>query len=191
MPGTHIFVTGQPGVGKSTLIQRVLQQMQLPPSTATGFFTEEVRSSGGERQGFDVVTLSGQRSPLSRAGTAGKGAPTVGKYVVDVPSFESLALPSIQPTPGTTRLVVIDEVGKMELFSAAFYPAVLAVLDTPGLLVFGSVPVARYGRTIPQVESLKTRPDVKVLMVTKDNRDRLVADLCQHIQAALQQLPEG
>lgn len=134
----------------------------------------------------------------------------VGKYVVDVASFESLALPSLAPTAGSTRLVVVDEVGewqqlwsrkaaapacapvmagsrsqssptagsqekskaadalpipcvlpattaiitaagKMELFSAAFYPAVLSVLDAPGLVVLGSVPVARYGRTIPQV----------------------------------------
>jgi hypothetical protein len=42
-------------------------------------------------------------------------------------------------------------VGKMELFSAAFYPAVLAVLDDPCLLVLGTVPVARYGRMIPHV----------------------------------------
>lgn len=67
----HLFVTGQPGAGKSTLIQRVLQQLQLPAHSATGFYTEEVRS-GGERQGFDVVTLDGQRSVLSRAGTARK-----------------------------------------------------------------------------------------------------------------------
>lgn len=66
----HVFVTGQPGVGKSTLIQRVLQQLALPPGTATGFYTEEVRDGAGERQGFDVVTLDGQRSTLSRVGTA-------------------------------------------------------------------------------------------------------------------------
>jgi nucleoside-triphosphatase len=67
----HLFVTGQPGVGKSTLIQRVLEQLQLPAQSATGFYTEEVRSDG-ERKGFDVVTLGGQRSILSRAGTARK-----------------------------------------------------------------------------------------------------------------------
>ena len=66
----HVFVTGQPGVGKSTLIQRVLQQLALPPGTATGFYTEEVRDSSGEREGFDVVTLDGRRSTLSRVGTA-------------------------------------------------------------------------------------------------------------------------
>lgn len=36
----------------------------------------------------------------------------VGKYVVDVPSFESLALPAMQPQASSTQLVVIDEVGE-------------------------------------------------------------------------------
>jgi hypothetical protein len=42
-----------------------------------------------------------------------------------------------------------------------------------------------------QVESLKSCRDVEVVQVTKANRDRLVADLCQRIQAALKQLPAG
>lgn len=69
----HIFLTGQPAVGKSTVISRVLEELQLPPGiTAQGFFTEEVRSNnagGGERTGFDVVTLDGKRGPLSRIGS--------------------------------------------------------------------------------------------------------------------------
>jgi nucleoside-triphosphatase len=58
-------------VGKSTLIQKVLQQLQLPCGTATGFYTEEVRN-GSERVGFDVVTLDGHRGVLSRVGPARK-----------------------------------------------------------------------------------------------------------------------
>lgn len=186
------------GRGQEHLIQRVLQELQLPPHAATGFWTEEVRdSSTGERTGFDVVTMDGRRSVLSRVGTARRGAHAVGKYVVDVPSFEALALSAIQPrqqaaaggtgqqqqqqpSAGGTRqqqLVVIDEIGKMELLSASFYPAVLAVLDSPHLLALGTVPVARYGRTIPQVEALKARPDVKVITVTKDTRERLMQDV--------------
>lgn len=80
---------------------------------------------------------------------APQGAPAVGKYSVDVRSFESLALPQLAPSAGT-QLYVIDEVGKMELFSRSFYPAVQALLDTAPL-VLGTVPVARQGRAIPQV----------------------------------------
>jgi nucleoside-triphosphatase THEP1 len=36
----------------------------------------------------------------------------VGKYVVDVQSFEALALPAIQTSSPATRLVVVDEVGE-------------------------------------------------------------------------------
>lgn len=41
----------------------------------------------------------------------------------------------------------------MELFSAKCYPAVQTVLDDPQLLVLGSLPVPKYGRTVPQVMS--------------------------------------
>nr|KAJ0210101.1 hypothetical protein LSAT_V11C400221660 [Lactuca sativa] len=54
---------------------------------------------------------------------------TVGRYRVDVASFESLALPELQ-FKEDTDLFVIDEVGKMELFSSLFFPAVLCVLES-------------------------------------------------------------
>ena len=40
--------------------------------------------------------------------------------------------------------------GKMELLSPKFYPAVTSLLDAAPLVI-GTVPVARYGRSIPQV----------------------------------------
>lgn len=74
----------------------------------------------------------------------------MGKYAVDVASFESLALPQLAPGCPGVRLYVIDEVGKMELLSRPFFPAVAALLDAVPL-VLGTVPVARAGRPIPQV----------------------------------------
>nr|KAJ0200696.1 hypothetical protein LSAT_V11C600319890 [Lactuca sativa] len=54
---------------------------------------------------------------------------TVGRYKVDVASFKSLALPELQ-FKEDTYLIVIDEVGKMELFSSLFFPAMLHVLES-------------------------------------------------------------
>ncbi|KAL4437178.1 hypothetical protein ABPG75_004317 [Micractinium tetrahymenae] len=116
---------------------------------ARGFYTEEVRQ-GGERLGFDVVTLDGRRGPLARAGAgAPRGGPTVGKYAVDVTSFERLALPELRPQQGA-QLYCVDEVGKMELLSPAFLPAVTSLLDAAPV-VLGTLPVAR----LPQASSIR------------------------------------
>ncbi|XP_021122064.1 cancer-related nucleoside-triphosphatase isoform X2 [Heterocephalus glaber] len=94
----HVFLTGSPGVGKTTLIQKASELLQSSGLPVDGFYTEEVRQ-GGRRTGFDVVTLSGARGPLSRVGSEpqpGKRDCRVGQYVVDLTSFEQLALPVLK-----------------------------------------------------------------------------------------------
>ncbi|GJN30186.1 hypothetical protein PR202_gb18474 [Eleusine coracana subsp. coracana] len=81
--------------------------------------TGEVRESG-ERVGFEVVTLDGRSGPLASSKVSSPESvrwPTVGKYKVDVVKEE-------------TDLFIIDEVGKMELFSSAFFPAVMRVIES-------------------------------------------------------------
>lgn len=89
----------------------------------------------------------------------------MGKYAVDVSAFEQLALPQLRPMPGV-QLYVVDEVGKMELFSPAFFPAVQALLDAAPL-VLGTLPA----RPMPEADAVKRRPDITLLTLTRDNRD--------------------
>ncbi|XP_027452499.2 cancer-related nucleoside-triphosphatase isoform X2 [Zalophus californianus] len=94
----HVFLTGPPGVGKTTLIQKASEVLKSSGVPVDGFYTEEVRQ-GGRRIGFDVVTLSGMRGVLSRIGSEpppGKRECRVGQYVVDLTSFEHLALPVLR-----------------------------------------------------------------------------------------------
>ncbi|XP_073735145.1 cancer-related nucleoside-triphosphatase isoform X2 [Callorhinus ursinus] len=94
----HVFLTGPPGVGKTTLIQKASEVLKSSGVPVDGFYTEEVRQ-GGRRIGFDVVTLSGMRGVLSRIGSEpppGKREYRVGQYVVDLTSFEHLALPVLR-----------------------------------------------------------------------------------------------
>jgi nucleoside-triphosphatase THEP1 len=73
----------------------------------------------------------------------------------------------------------------MELLCPNFFPAVVAALDNPSVIVLGSVPVPRYGHAIPQVEALKSRVDVQVVAVNRANRDALVEELSRRVAAEI------
>ncbi|GAY59397.1 hypothetical protein CUMW_194220 [Citrus unshiu] len=149
--GKCFLVTGPPGVGKTTLIMRVLESLKAsnPSLKVHGFYTGEIRQ-GGQRVGFEVVTLDDRRAPLASINASSPESyrwPTVGRYKVDVASFEAIALPELQ-VRADTDLFVIDEVGKMELFSSSFFPAVLRILES-NIPVLASIPAPKSGRDIP------------------------------------------
>ncbi|MFS8010186.1 putative nucleoside-triphosphate phosphatase [Helianthus anomalus] len=162
------------GVGKTTLIAKIVETLKSsnPNLKIQGFFTREMRQ-GGERVGFEVVTLDGQSNRW----------PMVGKYKVDVASFESLALPELQ-VKEDMDLFVIDEVGKMELFSSLFFPAVLRVLESNKPFL-ATIPVPKAGRDIPAVARLKNHPGVTVFSLTKNNRDAMKDQICSQLAGQL------
>nr|XP_004659756.2 cancer-related nucleoside-triphosphatase [Jaculus jaculus] len=185
----HVFLTGPPGVGKTTLIQKACEALQSSGVSVDGFYTQEVRQ-GTRRIGFDVVTLSGARGPLSRVGSQpppGKSECRVGQYVVDLASFEQLALPVLRNACSTggpgQRVCVIDEIGKMELFSQPFIQAVRQALSAPGTTVLGTIPTPK-GKPLALVEEIRGRRDVAVFSVTKENRNSLLSDIVTCVQSS-------
>ncbi|XP_021504062.1 cancer-related nucleoside-triphosphatase isoform X3 [Meriones unguiculatus] len=183
----HLFLTGPPGVGKTTLVQKASEALQSSGVPVDGFYTQEV-IQGGRRIGFDVVTMSGARGPLSRVCPqipSEKHEYRVGQYVVDLASFEQLALPALR-NAGSGRasghkVCIIDEIGKMELFSQPFIQAVRRILSTPGTVVLGTFPVPK-GKPLAVVEEIWNRCDVKVYSVTKENRNSLLPDIVSSLQ---------
>ena len=87
------LIVGRPGAGKTTLIKKVAQILQ--PFHPVGFYTEEIREQG-ERVGFELVSLDGQRRIMSHVDIPGPFR--VGKYGVDVarPLAMSLFLSSLR-----------------------------------------------------------------------------------------------
>uniref|UniRef100_A0A3B3CHF3 Nucleoside-triphosphatase, cancer-related n=1 Tax=Oryzias melastigma TaxID=30732 RepID=A0A3B3CHF3_ORYME len=175
-------------VGKTTLVQKACEALLSSGVGVEGFYTEEVRE-GGRRVGFDVVTLTGERGHLSRIGLLPfiVFKHTVGQYVVDLPSFEHVALPLFTKLrsagSSSMKVFVIDEIGKMELFSQSFIRAVRQTLDSP-YVVLGTIPVPK-GRPLGLVEEVRSRRDVKVVHVSKENRDALLQDILTTLQECL------
>jgi nucleoside-triphosphatase len=131
-----------------------------------GFVTRELRRDG-RRVGFALETLAGETCVLAHVDI--RSPYRVGRYRVDLAAFESLALPAIDPASTTTPLIVIDEIGKMECFSARFRKLVVAALESDrAVLATIALRGDRY------IEELKARPDVTLLRVTQQNRDELV-----------------
>jgi nucleoside-triphosphatase len=126
------LLTGRPGVGKTSLIKLALAGMI---DKAGGFYTEEIRS-GGTRLGFRLITLDGDSTTLSHVSIHSQHR--VGEYGVDINNLDRIGVSALQKAVREHNLVVIDEIGKMELFSANFKEAVLQIINS-GKRVLGTI----------------------------------------------------
>lgn len=155
---TVLLLTGRPGVGKTTVIRRVVEGLEGP---AAGFYTEEIRDDEG-RKGFRIVSFDGWRRLMAHVEI--EGEPRVSKYGVDVAAVDE----AVARLPDSAPLFVIDEIGKMECFSHAFVDLVgrLLAADAPFLAT-----VARRARGF--IADVRSHAGAELLEVTRRNRDRL------------------
>lgn len=156
-----VLVTGRPRSGKTTLVRAVLDAIAVP---AAGFYTVEVRGAGGERTGFELVTLAGERATLAAAGL--DSPHRVGRYGVDLATVERVGVPAIEAGIASDALVVIDEIGAMELLSSAFQRVVIEAVRR-SRLVLGTV----MQRPHPFADELKAQHDTLLFELTAANRD--------------------
>jgi nucleoside-triphosphatase len=175
----NLLLTGMPGVGKTTLVERVVMILRERGVPASGFFTAEVRDGARKRQGFRYRTLEGREGWLARRGH--ESPARVSSYGVLLESFERDVLPVIDPDRCTAPCIVIDEIGKMEAFSTGFREAVERALDSDRVVL------ATVSRTAGGwLGSIRSRHDVLLREADKMNRDALPDDLARGIEEALQ-----
>jgi len=158
-------------VGKTTLIRGVAQELR--DFNPVGFYTAEIREEGS-RRGFELISLDGRRRVLSHVDI--RSHHRVGRYKVDMEGFEDF-LTSIPFEDSRRKLVVIDEIGKMECFSARFRKVLLELLDSKRWVI---ATIALKGGGI--IEEIKRRQDIRLFEINLENRESLVTEILKEIR---------
>lgn len=162
------LLTGGSGSGKTTLLKKIITQVRLK---AGGFYTEEIRVQG-IRQGFKIITLDGNSAILAHVDL--RSSYRVSKYAVDLDGLEKVAIPAVRQAVRECDLIVIDEIGKMELLSPSFQKVVEEAIES-GKPVLGTIMLKPH----PWADELKGRPEVKIIFVNRGNQAQVARQVLE------------
>ena len=121
-----------------------------------------------------MITLGGREGLLAHRNI--KSDYTVSKYGVSVENIENIAVPAIMPD-NENQIIILDEIGKMECFSIKFKEVTQRVLDSTNTVI-GTIAI---GGT-EFIRKIKERDNIKILEVTKSNRDELPDKILKLVQ---------
>ncbi|MFC5653706.1 nucleoside-triphosphatase [Paenibacillus solisilvae] len=158
------FLTGQPRMGKTTAIKEIINR--IGPDHCGGFYTKEIRDTTN-RVGFTCVTLSGKCQEIANVNSTSTAR--VGRYGVDIDSFEKIALRAVQDSLKLKKVTVIDEVGFMQMLSIPFQRMIHDIVSSARHIILGTVCVDRH----PEIDKIKELPGIKLYSLNEENRNSI------------------
>ena len=173
----HALIVGDRGVGKSTLIRRVLAELNRP---VFGFETKKEEQLEDPLRGCPIYIYdAGQphvQAPENLIGyhkEAGAAAITA--------AFDRYAPRLLEIVPEGC-VVELDEIGFLEAKSETFCRAVMRLLD-------GNAPViaAVKNREIPFLEAVRSHQNARCFYITPENRDALYEEVLTFLKQQLEE----
>jgi nucleoside-triphosphatase len=159
----RVALTGRPGVGKTTLIERVIDRLGVPVG---GMITKEIRTCG-HRVGFSVIDLeTGEEGILAHIHHP--GGPKMGRYRVNLRDLEEIGLRAVDRALTAGHLLVIDEVAPMEMTSERFVPLIERALASRQPLL-----VSTHAHLQHDIAH-RVRRELNLVRVRQGSRDALV-----------------
>ncbi|MFX1295190.1 MAG: nucleoside-triphosphatase [Promethearchaeota archaeon] len=165
----NILIRGKPRSGKSTLIQKLATLLKQKRKIIGGISTPEIRERN--RLGFKIVDLmSGEMGILAHINQ--REGPKFSRYRVNLKDLNKIGVMGIKKSlRKNTDIIIIDEIGKMELISKEFQAIVWAALNLRKVL--GTIGQISH----PFVSKIYQRDDLKLINLTIQNRDVIFEEL--------------
>ena len=173
------FLTGEPASGKTTVVMRVCERLEKTGMRFGGIISREIRQNG-IRVGFSLEDILTHETGVL-AHVDQKDGPQIGKYRVNLTDIERLGTTAIIQAARSSDLVVVDEIGPMELHSIPFIDAVKTALASPKHFV-GTIH-KRAAHSL--VTAIKSNSAYAVFEVTRENRDLLPVTILEQLRRAM------
>lgn len=162
-----LFITGKPGIGKTTILLNAANELKNEGYRIGGMLSREVRKDN-VRIGFEITDFAtGQKGWLAHINQP--SGPQVSKYRVNLQDLDQIGVNAIRNALKDAQVIVIDEIGPMELFSKAFQQVVKDAADSQKLVIG----VIHQRARNPIINSIKERSDAEISEATIENRQKL------------------
>ncbi|MFQ5975026.1 MAG: NTPase [Candidatus Hydrothermarchaeales archaeon] len=166
-----LLITGQPGSGKTTLCQKVVEGLKDKIQIG-GFVSGEIRE-GGIRKGFMIKDVgSGVKGILAHVDH--KTGPRVGKYRVNLDDLNAIGVGAINRALGDCDLVIIDEIGPMELYSEEFVKAVKDAFSSEKHVI-----ASIHFRTKKRLLKRLRLKEIPIRVIEEGNREVLLEEIVE------------
>ncbi|MFP4170804.1 MAG: NTPase [Methanomassiliicoccales archaeon] len=165
--GIKIGITGLPGAGKTHALLKVIEMLEDQEMKVGGMVTQPIIEER-KRTGFRLVDwITKEEAVLAHVDIQSKVK--VARFGVDLKALENLGVPALKRAQEEADVIVVDEVGRMEVESEVFVNTVKDALDedTPIILT-----LHKKSRN-PLLQDIRRRDDVRILEVTPINRNLL------------------
>ncbi len=162
-----LLLTGNPGVGKTTVLTKTVNALKEKGYCVGGMITREVRENG-VRVGFEILDLNSGRSGWL-AHVNQKAGPRVGKYRVNTEDLDLVGAEAVAESMENCAVTAIDEIGPMELFSEKFKEVTRKALESNKPVLA----VVHWKARDKLITEAKSREDAENFTVTRENRDKL------------------
>lgn len=177
---THALIVGSRGVGKSTLIRRLLQELDRP---VCGFETKKENAPADDALGSPTYIYP-VGEPRRRTEENLLGRCKAGRFDTRPGAFDRFAPVLLRPVPAGAVLL-FDELGFMESREKAFCNAVLSRLDGDTLVI-----AAVKDKDLPFLEAVRSHPKCRCFHITRENRDELYDEVLRFVREQLGGCPD-